>query len=107
MAMDGYFCSREEGIQHSLAAVLGTGAKVEGLTQARVIFRLLKQFGIKFLIEFHSLELAPNHLIYYTYVRLDDLHDLGTYVFFNIVWNRDSMTTIFAEFYCCIDCLEE
>ena len=47
----------------------------------------------------YVLLLPPYHLVDDAYIALDNLHYLGADVFIYIVWDRDTVVAIFAEFY--------
>ena len=52
-----------------------------------------------------DLELSPYHLIDYSHIALDDLHDLRRNIFLNIVRHRDAVVTVLVHGDGGIDCL--
>ena len=54
-----------------------------------------------------GLELSPDHFINDTGVALDDFHDLGTHVFFDVVGHRDAVITISVHRDGSIDSLQQ
>ena len=53
------------------------------------------------------LEFAPDHFVDDADVGLDDFYYFGAYVFVYVVGDGDSVLAVAAEFYGCINCLEE
>lgn len=54
-----------------------------------------------------GLEFAPDHFVDDANVGLDDFYYFGAYVFVYVVGDWDSVLAVAAEFYGCINCLEE
>ena len=50
---------------------------------------------------------SPDHFVYYTYIRLNDAHDLGGDVLVNIVGHGDAGLGIADELYGHINALQE
>lgn len=53
------------------------------------------------------LEFAPDHFVDDADVGLDDFYYFGTYVFVHVIGDGDSVLAVAAEFYSCVNCLEE
>ena len=58
-------------------------------------------------MQLFDLEFAPDHFVDDADVGLDDFYYFGTYVFVYVVGDGDSVLAVAAEFYGCINCLEE
>ena len=57
--------------------------------------------------DFQLYLLPPHHLIDYPHIALDDLDDLSADIFINIIWHRNAVVAVAAEFNCGVNCLEE
>ena len=57
--------------------------------------------------DFQLYLLPPHHLIDYPHIALDDLDDLSADILIDIVWHRNTVVAVAAEFDCGINCLEE
>ena len=54
-----------------------------------------------------SLVFAPDHLINYANVRLNNFDDFSADVFVHIVWHWNAVIVIAVHFHSCIDCLKQ